>query len=192
MSKKHHDVLVLNRAFVPMHIIDWKDCMTHLVRESAHAVDREFMAYTLPDWINFSMTNAEDYSKIKTVRYPIAIPEVITLTRYDRLPDKEVKYSRENLFKVYKYKCCYCGKSFKERELEIEHVIPKSKGGKSLWTNTVTACRPCNQQKANRTPEEAGMHLLVKPAKPKWLNPLTHISWDNHPCKSWEHFINRV
>lgn len=192
IAKKKHDILVLNRAYVPLHIIEWHKGVSLIYKDSAHSLDRDFIAYNYKDWVKFSIANAEDYAKIKTINYQLAVPEIITLTNYDRLPDREVKYSRQNLHKVYKNTCCYCGKVLPSDELEVEHVIPRSRGGKSVWNNTVIACRPCNQKKGSQTPTEANMTLLVKPARPKWINPLNGVSWDNHPCKSWQHFINRV
>lgn len=192
MNKGKHNILTLNRNYVPTHVVDWTKGITLLYKDHAHALDREYISYKYEDWINFSISNAEDYAKIKTVRCPIAVPEIIVLTKYDRLPDRDVKYSRENLFKSYKMKCLYCGKIFTEKELQIEHVMPRSRGGKSTWDNTVPACMGCNQKKANRTPQEAGMKLIMTPRKPRWINPLTSVVWHNHPCQSWRHFIERV
>ena len=192
MNKGKHNILTLNRQYVPLHVIEWHKAITLLYKNHVHALDREYISYDYDNWVKFSIANAEDYAKIKTVNFPIAVPEIIVLTKYDRLPDREVKYSRENLFRSYKCKCLYCGKVFAEKELQIEHVMPRSRGGKSTWDNTVPACKDCNQKKANRTPQEAGMRLVIQPRKPRWINPLTSVVWHNHPCQSWRHFIERV
>jgi 5-methylcytosine-specific restriction endonuclease McrA len=190
--KKKHNVLVLNRLYTPTHICTWQKAMTYLCKDHVHALDRDYISYTFEDWIKFSISNAEDFSKIKTVNYSIAIPEIIALTKYDRLPEREVKYTRENIFRTYKMKCLYCGNVFSEKDLQVEHIIPRSQGGKSTWDNTVPACKDCNQKKANRTPQQAGMRLIQQPRRPRWINPLTNVVWYNHPCQSWRHFIERV
>lgn len=193
MKKKKHDILVLNRAYVPLHIIDWMDGIKMLYKDHCHALDNDYISYNFNTWKDFSMSSAsEDYAKIQTVSYPVAVPEIVSLVFYDRLPDREVKYTRQSVIRTYKCVCSYCGKTFPERELELEHVIPKSFGGTATWQNIVPACKGCNNRKANRTPQQAGMPLLVKPHRPKWINPLTNVQWENHPCKSWSHFIHRV
>lgn len=78
--------------------------------------------------------------------------------------DRETKYTeRMVLYARDRHLCAYCGDQFPWRELTIDHVHPKSRGGKNTWTNTVAACKPCNLRKGNRTPEEARMHLLFVP-----------------------------
>ena len=86
----------------------------------------------------------------------------------------------------------YCGKQFQRKELTLDHVYPKSKGGRTTWSNTVSSCYSCNQKKANLTLEEAHMRLKFKPKKPKWFSPLDGVNVKTHPCKSWKHFMDRV
>lgn len=190
--KNKHDILILQKQFVPIHIVSWQTGINLVYKGAAHALDREFVSYEYDDWVKASISNMDDYAKIKTASYQVAVPEIVALTHYDRLPDKEVKYSRENIFKAYKFRCAYCGQTFPLAKLTVDHVIPRSKGGKSVWTNAVPACKVCNNQKADKTPEQAGMPLLLKPVKPKWINPLNNVAWKDHPCKSWEHFMGRI
>lgn len=186
---KKHDVLVLNKSYIPVHIITWQKCMSLIVQESARPLDRDFLTYTLEDWLAFSILN-DDYQKVHTVRYSIAVPEIIVLKEYNSLPTREVKYSRQTLFQRDKYQCAYCGKIFDKDKLTIDHIIPRSKGGLSSWANTVSSCKPCNYLKADRTPEQAGLKLLVKPKKPIWLSPIADIK-RNYNCKSWLKFMDR-
>jgi hypothetical protein len=80
-----------------------------------------------------------------------------------------ISISRERLFARDKHMCGYCGGLFAEQDLTIEHVTPESRGGANAWENLVTACRSCNQRKANRTPEQANMPLLYLPYRPnRW------------------------
>lgn len=74
--------------------------------------------------------------------------------------DRMILYARD------RYICGYCGENFTAKDLTIDHILPKSKGGRNTWTNTVSACKPCNTKKGNRTPEQAKMHLLFVPYAP--------------------------
>ena len=123
---------------------------------------------------------------VKSAYMTVAIPEVIRLTRYDRLPKQDVKFTRQNIYEHYGFTCCYCGHVGKTSELNLDHVQPKSVGGKTTWDNIVLSCIPCNTAKDDRAIGEAvypvvdklpvrlkhlaghKMKLLVKPSRPKW------------------------
>ena len=192
MTTKRHDVLVLNRAWVPIHITKWQDAMSLVFCERVHSLDKELLAYTYKDWLEFSRVNAHDYNVISTIRGPIALPEIIVSTTFDRLPDRKVKYTRSNVFHRDKNRCAYCGKQFKQEELTIDHIKPREHGGLSVWQNVVASCFPCNQKKRNRTPEQANMKLKIKPHMPRWVDPLQNVNVRIHPCKSWGKFYDRV
>ena len=85
--------------------------------------------------------------------------------------------------------CAYSGKKLKPEEGNIDHLIPKSKGGLTTWTNCVLAHRDINAKKGNRTPEEAGLKLLIKPEQPKEL-PVTFFIKNKHNIKEWGHFLH--
>lgn len=191
-AKKKHDLLVLNKNWVPIAIVEWKKAMSYLYKNEVHALDRDFIAYAYNDWVDFSIKNAEDYAKVHTVRYAIAIPEIIVLTKFDRLPDREIKFHRENVFHRDKFRCQYCGITFPTSQLTIDHIIPKGVGGKSNWNNVCAACKPCNNFKAMRTPEQAGMKLIHKPVKPNWLSPMTNMRGRAYICKSWTKFMDKI
>ena len=188
--KRKHDVLVLNKSWVPIHIVTWQKSMSLIIQDAAHPLNTEFNAYDFESWLTFSQLN-EDYAKIHTVKHAIAIPEIIVLRKYDRLPVRDVKYSRQTLFQRDSFTCAYCNKVFPRDELTVDHIIPRCRGGTSNWANTVSACRPCNALKADLTPEQAGLVLHYKPRKPMWLSPIAHIKPD-HPCKSWRKFMKRA
>lgn len=190
MRIKKYDVLVLNRSYIPIHIITWQKCMSLIYQEAARPLDRDFLTYELKDWMEYSL-KAEDYPYVQTVKQNISIPEIIVLKTYDKLPIRDVKYSRQTLFQRDKFKCAYCGNTFDKTSLTIDHIIPRSKGGQSNWSNTISCCKPCNYKKADNTPEGANMKLLFKPKKPIWLSPIAHIK-PNHPCKSWLKFMDRT
>jgi 5-methylcytosine-specific restriction endonuclease McrA len=94
------------------------------------------------------------------------IPSIIRLKNYVKVPHRKVSLSRANIFKRDNEQCVYCGT---HKDLTIDHVIPRSKGGIDSWENLVTACHTCNSKKGNRTPEEAGMTMLIKPFKPSHI-----------------------
>lgn len=190
MKNKKPDVLVLNRSWIPIHIIVWERCMSLIVQEAALPLDRDFVSYDFKDWVKYSFLT-KDYPTINTIQSRIAIPEIIVLKKFDKLPVRDVKFSRQTLFQRDKNRCGYCGIMFDRRELTIDHIIPRSKGGTSNWSNTVTCCKPCNYKKADQTLEQSGMKLLVKPKKPVWLSPLYDVK-PNHPCKSWLRFLDRA
>jgi 5-methylcytosine-specific restriction endonuclease McrA len=187
-----NDVLVLNRSFYAVQITSWQRALTLVFTNHASVVDGEYRTYSFEDWKQQSgMIQNHPSGFINTPQFKIAIPDVIALKFYDRLPTNEVKFTRRNIYEHYKYRCCYCGKKFPPPELNLEHVIPRSRGGKTCWENIVTACIPCNTRKANKLPAEAGMDLLITPSKPKWRGNIALML--NSPVKiksSWQRFID--
>lgn len=188
------DVLVLNRSFFAVQIISWRRALSLLYLDHARVVDEEYRTYTFDDWRELStMISREPAGYIRTPTFKIAIPEVITLRYFDGLPRAEVKFTRRNIYEHYSYRCAYCGKAFSTSELNLEHVIPRSRGGKTDWTNVVTTCIPCNLKKGNRLPHEAGMELLVKPSKPRWTGTAAICYRPGFKIKaSWQRFIDNV
>src|SRR5690606_18411404 len=114
------------------------------------------------------------YEWVRTVRFHIAVPKVIRLLGYDRLPRQEVKLNRRNIFARDRNQCQYCGKHFSTSELTLDHVKPRTQGGQSAWENLVCCCVACNARKGGRTPEQAHMTLIRKPVKPR-RNPVISI-----------------
>jgi 5-methylcytosine-specific restriction endonuclease McrA len=107
---------------------------------------------------------------------------------FDRLPKKEVKFTRHNIFERDRNTCQYCGHIYDRKDLNLDHVIPRDRGGPTTWENIVCSCIRCNTQKANCTPQEAGMHLVRKPKRPKW-RPFVQVNLGvQHD--SWKHFLD--
>jgi len=192
MTKKIPNVLVLNKAYIAIHQVEWKRAISLVFQEHAHAMDRNYDTYRgYNEWLEFSHNNFELYPCVNTAKNVIAIPEIIVLTKYDRLPIREVKFTRPSVFTRDKFRCAYCGHQFPKEKLNIDHIIPRDKGGLTTWDNVITSCIVCNSKKANRTPDGAGMKLLFKPKKPKWVSPVGDVHPD-HPCKSWKLFLDRA
>jgi 5-methylcytosine-specific restriction endonuclease McrA len=107
---------------------------------------------------------------VNSVRFRFQLPAVLRLKTYTKTRKKTiVRFSRENVFLRDEYACQYCKNVFLAKYLTLDHVTPASKGGPRSWTNVVTACRPCNQKKGNKSPSTAGMPLFREPKVPHWL-----------------------
>jgi 5-methylcytosine-specific restriction endonuclease McrA len=180
--------LVLNRYWQPVNVATVARSLTMLWNESAHVVDPDdFRLYSWADWSRLAPKDGEPF--IRTVTFRLRVPEVVTLTRYDRLRESTVTFSRRNLFKRDHSSCQYCGARPGSAELTIDHVVPRSLGGTSTWENCVLACVACNARKANRTPEQARMRLRKPPVRPSW-KPL----YASSPIRieSWSRFLSEA
>ena len=154
----------------------------------ARVVDPE--SYQLYDWNDWGLIMPEvGEPAIQTVNRQFRAPEVVALTEFDRFPKAAVTFNRRNIFKRDRFTCQYCGKQPAADDLTIDHVLPRSRGGKSTWTNCVLACFRCNHRKADRLPDEAGMKLKKVPIQPNW-NPT--FSRHNLRIESWQKFISDV
>ncbi|MBL8819517.1 MAG: HNH endonuclease [Planctomyces sp.] len=188
VSVLQRPTLVLNRSWQPVAVSTVARSLIKVWNESARIVDPiSFQQYSWDDWALLE-PNAGD-PVIQTQWLQLRVPEVITLTRYDRMPIKIVAFSRRNVFKRDNFTCQYCGCRPGSEELTIDHVTPRSRGGVSSWTNCVLACIECNSRKANRTPDQAGMPLKKTPTRPVW-NPL----YAPHGVKiqSWSKFVSEA
>jgi 5-methylcytosine-specific restriction endonuclease McrA len=146
-------VLLLNITYEPLRIINWKKAITLLMLGKVEVL--------------------EEYgTEVHSVSFTLKLPSVVRLLMMAKRPRTSVKFSRQNIYARDKYCCQYCGRKFPVEDLSYDHVIPKSRGGKTVWTNIVTACMRCNRKKGGRTPKEAKMHLIRKPTQPKWLPSL--------------------
>jgi len=142
-----HRTLVLSQSYEPVNIVSWKHAITLLFLGKAEVI--------------------EEYDRnIKTTSVVIKIPAVVRLLSAFRRHKKPVKFSRINIYGRDKYTCQYCGTKHSIGDLSYDHVLPRSRGGTTTWTNIVTCCEDCNRKKANRTPEQAGMRLLKTPVQP--------------------------
>ena len=166
MTKLDEPTLILNRNWQPVGIARVSRALTKLFNDSAHVVDPE--TYQLHDWDSWQAQPVDGDAFIQGRGFRLRVPEVITLAKYDKVPQNAVTFSRRNIFKRDRFTCQYCGAQPGTEDLTIDHVLPKSRGGISSWTNCVLACSDCNHRKADRTPEEARMPLKQQPVKPKW------------------------
>jgi 5-methylcytosine-specific restriction endonuclease McrA len=168
----------------------------------AKVVDPEdFQVYDFEDWSQVSqqMVEVDDGEFINSPTLKIKIPRVIVLLLYDKLPKRDVSFSRKNIFERDNFQCQYCGekppnkkgavKWMEEKALTFDHIMPKSRGGKTTWENIVTCCSKCNRKKGNKTPKEMGWSLIKPPVKPKW-HPTLNIPLRIVPHKEWVNFLD--
>jgi len=180
--------LVLNRFWQPVGVASVARSLTLVAAERARIVDpNDFQLYTWGDWARLIPQENEPF--VQAVTFRIRVPEVITLTEYDRVPTNTVAFSRRNIFKRDRFTCQYCGAQPGSEELTIDHVQPRSRGGTSTWENCVLACIECNSKKADRTPIEAHMPLRKPPVRPKW-QPI-YARHDTR-IESWSKFISEA
>ena len=192
------NVLVLNRLYMPIRVTSARRAFAMLIKEMAEVISVEnncYLAYNIEGWLEISVLKAqyerESHDFVRTVRYEIAVPRIIRLLGYDRLPKQDVKLTRRNIYARDNSLCQYCGKKFTTNELSLDHVIPRSRGGKTTWENLVCACVYCNAKKGGRTPAQASMHLSRTPQKPK-RNPVINIRLGSDKYSSWKHFLDHA
>src|ERR1700732_155007 len=150
--------LVLNRHWQPVGVATVARALVMLWNDVARVVDPA--EYRLYDWTDGAELVPEPGSPcIRAATLRLRVPEVVGLCRYDRLPGTAVTFSRRNVAKRDHHTCQYCGAQPGWESITVDHVLPRSQGGASTWTNCVAACVGCNARKADRTPEQAGMHL---------------------------------
>lgn len=185
-------VLVLNRLWQAVNVCTARRAITLLFEGRAQVVveseDGSFQTYNFTEWRDFSSSYTGD-ACVHTVSFRIRIPQVILLLMFDRQPKKEVKFTRHNIFERDKNTCQYCGRVFDRKDLNLDHVIPRDRGGPTTWENIVCSCIECNTRKGNRTPQEAGMRLIRKPKRPRW-RPFVQVNLGLQLHDSWKHFID--
>ena len=167
MSLIKRSVLLLNKHYEPLTITTVKRAMTLVSKGAALVV----------------------VPTDKQMCPGVYAPSVIKLIHYAKVPYRMQQVSRRNILMRDSHKCMYCGMKGHSSELELEHIIPRSRGGKSSWDNLVASCRPCNQKKKDRTPEEAGMILIRRPL-PQSLH--THrfvLKTLGSEVRDWDRFL---
>ncbi len=179
--------LVLNRSWLAIATTSVRDALRLVYSGAAKAIVPEtYEAHGFESWADLAIPPEEPC--VRTVTLRLRIPEVIVLTRYDRVPSQTVVFTRRNLYRRDRNTCQYCGRKPGTNELTIDHVLPRSRGGRSTWENCVLACVQCNRRKADRTPLEAGLRLAKPPERPKW-SPSLGVAV-GRVRQSWEKFVS--
>jgi len=185
------NVLVLNKLWQPIHTCSVRRAVKLLWLGHAHVVEAEgdmkYQTHDLGSWLESSSERMTE-EVIRSVRFAMKIPKVIVLALYDKLPTKEVKFTRHNVFLRDHHTCQYCCQQFAESDLNLDHVVPRDKGGTTRWDNIVTSCFKCNTRKDNKLPHEAGMVPAKPPKAPRW-RPLFGFKRKGKMDESWETFF---
>ena len=194
----HSNVLTLNRGFLAIHVVPLKRALCLLFKGMAEVVSIEdgmYMSYDFASWRELSelkveLEDVDEHDEwLLAVNFSLQVPRVIRLLKYDRVPKYQVKFNRRNVFLRDEYSCQYCGKKTNSSGLSLDHVLPRSQGGLTSWSNIVTACLKCNERKGGRTPRQANMPLKIPPKKPK-NNPLLTHQVQAKRYESWRSFIH--
>ncbi len=162
-------VLLLNKNFEPISIINWRRAVCLFFLDKVEIVEE----YDYP---------------IRSQHLIIKMPAVVRLLHNFKRSRKNVGFSKNNIFARDRWNCQYCGERFSANELTLDHVIPKSKGGKTCWENVVSCCSECNSKKANNTPQEARMVLLKNPVKPDWIPIFRFLLSRKYLPEEWKNF----
>ncbi len=188
-SELETQVLVVNRHLQAVHIASARRAFVLMWTDIARALDASWVARDFEAWSR--LEPEEGAATVGTSRGAMRIPLVLQLTAYDRMPRSSIRLTRRNIFLRDGHTCQYCGRRSSPRDLNLDHVMPRSRGGPMSWENVVCSCRVCNLRKGGRTPAEANMRLLRKPVRPRWAPILTLAFTPGRP-KEWEPFLSNL
>jgi 5-methylcytosine-specific restriction endonuclease McrA len=162
--------LLLSQSYEPLRVISWKRALTLMTLGKVEVL--------------------EEYDhELRSLTFVLKVPAVVRLLRTFRRFKQPVKFSRANIYARDAYSCQYCGAKKPIGELTYDHVRPRHQGGRTEWTNIVTACQECNLYKGCRTPEQAGMRLRTPPVQPKWVPAVTiTVSTQSMP-EAWRDYL---
>lgn len=153
-----HQILITDSVGMPR---EWTDYQTAVCY---HA--RGKVLWSIGDTIKTFLGGKNLHGNVSRIDVAPIIGVIGPLVGREWLERTSMYVEREVLYARDRHVCCYCGHQIKTHLLTIDHVMPKSRGGKNIWMNAVSACKPCNHSKADRTPEEAGMPMLYVPYVP--------------------------
>ena len=201
MGKLSAGTLVLNRSWMAVQVCSVKRAISLVYSGHAKVVSQDYQSYNFDDWSEVSQlmveVDADEFVCSPSIK--IKIPRVIVLMFYDKLPKRNVAFSRKNIFERDNYQCQYCGTKpptkrdalrwMEKKALTFDHVLPRSRGGKTTWDNIVTACFKCNAKKGDKTPKELGWKIKKLPKQPAW-HPTVNIPLRMVPHKEWANFLD--
>lgn len=193
-------VLVVNKFFTAVHVVSAKRAFSLLAKATAEVISVDdgnmYQAYNFESWKEVSqfrgkLDAGDGADWVRCVSFEIQVPKVIRLLVYDRFPERTVRFNRRNVFARDENRCQYCGRKFPTPELSIDHVIPSSRGGQTIWANVVCCCVDCNKRKGGMTPREAKMKLTRKPVRPK-RSPVLTLKLRSKKYESWKQFLDNA
>ena len=198
MSALGCQVLVLNKHYMAVRVVNVRRAISLLFRELAEVLDFDQARY-----YNYDFESCVEVSELKkrfdpdgndwlqTVKLSIAVPRVVRLLFYDRLHRGNITLNRRNIFARDRNRCQYCGRKLPTTELSLDHVVPRAQGGGATWANIVCACTDCNKKKGGRTPKQAGMRLVQRPVKPAF-SPVLTLKLQSQRYEAWKDFVDNA
>lgn len=187
-SMLNSSVLVLNRLYLPIHVTSVRRAFSLLYQGSASAVNENYETFDFDGWSARGPLPDGSGDFVRTLKGPIPVPRVIVLRYFDRVPRRHVRFSRANIFSRDINTCQYCDDMPPRSQLNLDHVVPRTQGGKTTWENVVCCCIPCNRRKGGRTPEQAGVRLRRIPRRPRW-SPLMNVIPHGVRYREWRPFL---
>lgn len=196
MGLKNDSVLVLNKYLLAIQVSDVKSSICALVANKVRVIDEQYRSYNLQDWVKESarIEDTEEANKYSClVRSPtikIYAPQVVIAydCEFNCNTMRVIKYSRQNIYKRDAHTCQYCRKKLPREDLTLDHVVPRSRGGKSTWTNVVACCKVCNEIKGNSLVSELGW-VVPPPKKPAWRSHIG-VPFNRIKKQFWENFLS--
>ncbi len=189
------NVLVLNRFYMAIRIVNVRRAMTLLYRDCAEVIlldQDQYISYDFNSWCELSQLMASEKQPgdeyLSAVNFELRVPRIVRLTRFERVLSQTVRFNRKNLFARDNYCCQYCGQTHPPHKLSLDHVVPRSHGGQATWENIVCCCLKCNGRKGGRTPQQARMKLLSRPVRPRF-NPLMTEAVEDPRYQCWKTFL---
>jgi len=201
-SSLDSNVLLLNAHYTALRVVSARRAFTLLVKHDgarqpvAEVVDVEdgrYVSYDFHGWTELSAHRRANgwqrYDWVRTVRVDLAVPRIVRVLTFHKLPRREIRFNRRNVFARDEHTCQYCGRRYGATQLSLDHIVPRSQGGDDSWENVVCACIHCNVRKGGRTPAEANLHLIRRPQKPR-RNPLLAVKLSDKRYASWQPFLD--
>jgi 5-methylcytosine-specific restriction endonuclease McrA len=186
MKTMNEPILILNSGWTPIRVKDVKTAIKLVFREKASIVDpTDYAVYEWDEWCLLPVNEGDKY--ISTTSDPVKLPEVVILTHYDKVSRYDLKLSKKNIFIRDKYTCQYTGKTLTKKEADIDHIVPKSKGGKTVWTNLVVCDKKINRAKGPKHLKDTKFKLIKKPKKPDSVSIMIDVN-RKYP-ESWKKFV---
>jgi 5-methylcytosine-specific restriction endonuclease McrA len=185
-------VLVLNRNWQAINVRTPQEAFCMIATNVATGLEIEGEDYIRPvtweEWITLPIREQDE--AVHTVRGPIRVPTVIVAVNYAKVPKKRPKLCARTIRERDGNRCQYTGRLLRPDEGSLDHVVPRSRGGKDVWENLVWSAKDVNQRKADRLPHEAGLKLLSTPSTPKEMPAMAFIR-NSHEIADWKLFVKK-
>lgn len=188
-SNINKSVLILNKNWIPINTTTARHSFSLMYSDHAKGLlieENKFHPLEWREWVSLKTNEQDDL--IKTVSGFIKIPNVIILNYNDKIPKQTIKFTQKNIWERDNFTCQYTGKKLNKNTGNIDHIIPKSQGGKSCWENCVLAHKEINSKKADKTPEQAGLKLIKKPTAPR-IMPVSFYIKNTEQVRDWNIFL---